>query len=381
MKIVVDQNVTDAENTFARHGEIIRVDGRKLKRAQLTTADALIIRTVTKVNAALLDNTPVGFVGSASIGTDHMDIPWLEKSGINWANAPGCNADSAAQYTLAMIWLTCERLGYALEELSVGVIGRGNVGSRVERLLSTMAATVVANDPPLADRGETGLVSLDEALAQDIVCLHVPLTRNGPYPTWRFINRQALAQMPDGALLLNAGRGDVVDGDALLPELQSGRLQAALDVWPGEPFIDGRLLDKTVVATPHVAGYSSDGRRNGTLMVYRAFCDWAEETPATITDTPGELPGLTIRQADNTVSKALDAACFVSEHDQAMRKLAQLPVEQRAIEFDGLRRNYPVRRDFRAWQISCKQKKPTSLLRRLGFSIITPDESHCKANS
>ncbi len=370
MKIVVDQNVSHAENTFARHGEIIRLDGRQLKREQLTSADALIIRTVTKVNAALLDNTPVGFVGSASIGSDHMDIPWLEEKGIIWANAPGCNADSAAQYTLAMIWLACQRLGHTLADLNVGVIGRGNVGSRVQELLTALGATVVANDPPLADRGEPGLVSLDEALAQDIVCLHVPLARDGPYPTWRFINRQVLARMPDGALLLNAARGDVVDGDALLQELQSGRLQAALDVWPGEPFIDCQLLEKTVVATPHVAGYSNDGRRNGTVMVYRAFCDWAGESPVESTDFPGNSPELTIKRGDNAVSKSLDASCFVSKNDQALRGLSSLPLEQRAIEFDHLRRNYPKRRDFRAWQIQCEQPASDTVLRKLGFTLV-----------
>jgi erythronate-4-phosphate dehydrogenase len=370
MKIVVDQNVTDAEHTFARHGEIIRVDGRQLKGEQLTSADALIIRTVTKVDATLLDNTPVSFVGSASIGTDHMDIPWLEERGINWANAPGCNADSAAQYTLAMIWLACQRLGYTLGDLSVGVIGRGNVGSRVQKLLTTMGATVVANDPPLADRGETGLVSLDQALASDIVCLHVPLTRHGPYPTWRFINSKVLAQMPDGALLLNTARGDVIDGDALLSELQSGRLQAALDVWPGEPFIDGQLMEKAVVATPHVAGYSNEGRRNGTLMVYQAFCDWAGESLVESADFPGNPPGITIKRGDNAVSKSLHASCFVSEHDQALRGLSSLPAGQRAIEFDHLRRNYPQRRDFRAWQIQCEQPGSDTVLRKLGFIIV-----------
>lgn len=368
MKIVVDQNVTDAEETFGRHGDILLVDGRQLTREQLETADALIIRTVTRVNAELLQGTAVRFVGSASIGTDHMDIPWLKKRGIAWANAPGCNADSAAQYTLAMIWLACQRLGSRLSDLSVGIIGRGNVGSRVQKLLRIAGAAVVANDPPLADRGVPGLVTLDEALAQQIVCLHVPLTRSGPYPTWRFIERRTLARMANGTLLLNAARGDVVDGDALLFELQNNRLQAALDVWPGEPRIDARLLEKTVVATPHVAGYSREGRRNGTMMVYRAFCEWAGETPAEMVEDTGNLPGITIENGEDPISKALDESCFVAEHDQAMRALIKLPVDQRAIEFDRLRRTYPTRRDFHAWQLSCNQPRPNKLLLRLGFS-------------
>jgi len=369
MKIVIDQNVTDAERIFARHGEVVHVDGRHLDRKQLKTADALIIRTATKVNAGLLANTPVRFVGTASIGTDHIDIPWLKEQGITWANAPGCNADSAAQYTLAMIWLACQRLGRNPADLGVGIVGRGNVGSRVQKLLHTIGAAVVANDPPLADRGETGLVSLDEALAQDIICLHVPLTREGPYPTWRFIDQRILARMPDGAMLVNCARGDVVDGDTLLPQLQSERLQAALDVWPGEPFIDQQLLEKTIVATPHVAGYSSDGKHNGTLMVYRAFCNWAGETPVASAEFQDELPKLTIEKDEDAISKALDATCFVNEHDQAMRGLIPLTADQRAVEFDLLRRNYPRRRDFHAWQISCDQPDSATVLRQLGLDV------------
>jgi len=373
MKIIVDQNVTDAENTFALHGDVIRVDGRHLKRDQLESADALIIRSVTKVNAGLLDNTPVRFVGTASIGTDHLDIPWLAQEGIKWASAPGCNADSAAQYTLAMIWLACLRLGRNPAGLRVGIIGRGNVGLRVQRLLNTIGATTVANDPPQADRGEPGLVSLDEALEQDIVCLHVPLTRDGPYPTWRFIDQRALARLPNSALLLNTARGNAVDGNALLAELLSGRLQAALDVWPTEPLIDGLLLDKAIVATPHVAGYSNEGRRNGSLMVYRAFCDWAGEPPLASSNIPGDLPKLTIGEGDDTLSKALDASCFVKHHDQAMRNLLPLTIEQRAIEFDQLRRHYPYRRDFHAWQVSGSPPESLEVLRRLGFSVVAND--------
>ncbi|MFC1795502.1 4-phosphoerythronate dehydrogenase [Pseudomonadota bacterium] len=375
MKIIVDQNVTDAENTFALHGDVIPVDGRHLERDQLESADALIIRSVTKVNAGLLDNTPVRFVGTASIGTDHLDIPWLEQEGIKWASAPGCNADSAAQYTLAMIWLACLRLGRNPAGLRVGIIGRGNVGLRVQRLLNTIGATTVANDPPQADRGEPGLVSLDEALEQDIVCLHVPLTRDGPYPTWRFIDQRALARLPNSALLLNTARGNAVDGNALLAELLSGRLQAALDVWPTEPLIDGLLLDKAIVATPHVAGYSNEGRRNGSLMVYRAFCDWAGEPPLASSNIPGDLPKLTIGEGDDTLSKALDASCFVKHHDQAMRNLLPLTIEQRAVEFDQLRRNYPYRRDFHAWQVSGSPPESLDVLRRLGFSVTAKDGS------
>ena len=230
MKIIVDQNIRAAGGTFGRNGELIVVDGRNIRASQLVDADALIIRTTTRVDRQLLKDSAVRFVGTTSAGTDHLDIDWLEQQGITWASAPGCNADSAAQYTLAMMWLACERQGLKLADQRVGIIGRGNVGSRVQRLLAGLGVETVANDPPLADRGEPGLVSLDEALTQDIVSLHVPLNRSGVHPTYRFIAAEQLARVSDQALLVNTARGGVVDGNALMLELGNDRIYAALDV-------------------------------------------------------------------------------------------------------------------------------------------------------
>jgi len=350
---------------------MVMMDGRKISNRQLQDTDLLIIRTATRVNAELLTGTPVRFVGTTSIGTDHLDIPWLEQQGIAWANAPGCNADSTAQYTLAMIWLACERLGRDLAKQRVGIVGCGNVGSRVQRLLRTMGAITAANDPPLADAGKPGLVTLEEALDNDIVCLHVPLTREGPYATHRFIGREQFSRMPGGALLVNTARGNVVDGEALLENLVHRRLHAALDVWPGEPLFPAKLLDATTVATPHVAGYSDDGKRAGTRIVYEAYCRWAGLTGATIGHDRADGPELTINADEDGIAKALDASCFVRLHDDAMRKLAALSLEERAANFDRLRRDYPTRRDFQAWTIHCNRDQPAELLQRLGFTVAT----------
>jgi erythronate-4-phosphate dehydrogenase len=369
MKIVVDQNIRGAGSTFGRHSKLEVVDGRALRAEHLRDTDVLIIRTTTRIDKQLLQDSPVGFVGTTSIGTDHMDIDWLEQQGISWASAPGCNADSAAQYTLAMMWLACERLGRRLTDQRVGIIGCGNVGSRVQRLLAALGVESVANDPPLAELGEPGLVSQEEALAQDIVSLHVPLERGGAHPTYRFIAAEQLARISDHALLVNTARGDVVDEDALMAELGNRRLQAALDVWPGEPVLSGELLESTVVATPHVAGYSDEGKRSGTHIVYRAFCEWAGLQPF----KPGEPSGgrleLDIATGENAVSKALDAACFVLRHDEAMRALSALEPGDRALEFDRLRREYPYRRDFHAWTIRCQDSQAAKVLEGLGFSL------------
>jgi erythronate-4-phosphate dehydrogenase len=369
VKIVVDQNIRAAGSTFGRHAELQLIDGRNICADQLGDAEALIIRTTSRVDRQLLKGSRVGFVGTTSIGTDHLDIEWLEQRGIRWANAPGCNADSAAQYTLAMMWLACARLGRRLAEQSVGIIGRGNVGSRLQRLLTGLGVETVANDPPLTELGAAGLVSLDKALAQDIVSLHVPLERAGVFPTYRFIASEQLARMSSHALLVNAARGDVVDADALLLELGDGRLHAALDVWPHEPRISRRLLESTEVATPHVAGYSDDGKHNAVQMVYQAFCEWAGLQPVEPGGPSSGRLELNIAAGEDAVSKALDAACFVRRHDQEMRALARLAPARRAIEFDRLRRDYPPRRDFHGWNIHCGESEKARVLGRLGFSL------------
>ena len=370
MKIIVDQNIRGAGRTFGRHAKLEVVDGRKLCAEQLVDTDVLIIRTTTRVDKQLLQDSNVGFVGTTSIGTDHLDIDWLEQQGITWASAPGCNADSAAQYTLAMMWLACERRGCRLTDQRVGIVGRGNVGSRVQRLLTALGVESVANDPPLTDLGEPGLVSLEEALAQDIVSLHVPLNRTGAHPTYRFIAAQELARMSDHALLVNTARGNVIDGEALMAELEDGRLHAALDVWPGEPVFSSELLESTTVATPHVAGYSDDGKRNGTQLVYRAFCEWADLPPFQQSEPSIGHLELDIAAGEAAISKVLDATCFVRRHDDEMRALSTLDPGDRAIEFDRLRRDYPPRRDFHAWTIRCRDSEMAQLLGRLGFSVL-----------
>ena len=290
-------------------------------------------------------------------------------SNLKWASAPGCNADSAAQYTLAIIWLACERSGRQLADQTAGIIGRGNVGSRVMYLLNSLGVETVANDPPLADAGEEGLVSLDEALRQDIVCLHVPLERLGPYPTVHLLNEKTLAATRDGAMLVNSARGAVIDGEALKRHIDDRNLCAALDVWPGEPAIDAELVSACCVATPHVAGYSNDGKFSGANQIYRAFCAWFGEPEYPMPPLPGGDRQLTLDPDKAVISQALQAACFVARHDQAMRRLAELPRIEIPLEFDRLRREYPTRRDFKGWAIRGANSNQANILRKLGFCV------------
>lgn len=371
LKIIADANIPLLDETFGQHGEVIRVPGRELSPTQLSDAHVLLVRSVTPVGAKLLRGSSVRFVGTATIGTDHMDTAWLEQHGISWASAPGCNADAAAQYTLGMILLAFHRLGKDIGTQSVGIIGRGNVGSRLQQLLDALNVVSVACDPPLAESGTRNLVELDEALDQDIVSLHVPLTRDGPHPTFHMLNRERLADMRDGALLVNAARGDVVEAKALLDELQSGRLFAALDTWPGEPSINTAMLEACTVASPHVAGYSVEGRRNGTLAIYQQFCSATGHQDAAGNLLKQGLAKLEFAAGPGspfeiTASAVIDT-CGIERDDAAMRCLGRS--DNPAAQFDALRRDYPLRREFAAWRVHCNDEHTRRILAAMGFSV------------
>ncbi len=367
MKIIADSNMTGLDETFGQHGHVIRIDGRKITPADLDGAAVLLVRSVSCVDRDLLQGSDIQFVATATIGTDHLDIKWLEDSGIEWASAPGCNADAAAQYSLAVMWLACERVEKKLLEQSVGIIGCGNVGSRLRKLLNTLGVQNVACDPPLADAGRQGLVGLETAIRQSVVSLHVPLTSAGPYPTQQMFDANLLSSLGDGAILVNTSRGDVVVNDALHEELGTRRIYAALDVWPDEPFIDPLLLERVTLASPHVAGYSREGKLNGTLMIYQAFCRHFGLTDQSLPSNASNRPELNLGNIPDPITYLLQHCCNVDADDTAMRQLICLSREQRAQNFDQLRKNYRLRRDFKAWSVLCASDEVRQLTKQLGF--------------
>ena len=369
MKIVIDQNIPGYEETFARHGEVLQVDGRKLIGEQLRDAQALIVRSITRVDAALLADSSVRFVGTATIGTDHLDISWLERHGITWACAPGCNADAAAQYTLAMMLLASRRLGFELKECSIGIVGFGNVGSRLCRLLKTWGVVrLTINDPPKAATGQCGLSDLDHIKQCDVVSFHVPLNTAGPFATQGMIGPRFLSCLKPHALLVNTSRGKVTESRALHDWLVSGRGFAALDVFPEEPEIDPGLIAACTVATPHIAGYSLDGKMTGTLMVYRQFCKWLSTPPAENKLLASlEMHALKPDQVQ-IPADAILASCPVQRDDANLRMVTGMSPAQQSAWFDTLRKDYPRRRDFAGWELP--QDVPpaqAAILKNLGF--------------
>lgn len=343
MKIVADERIAALDETFGHHGEITRRRGADISRRDLLVADALLVRTITRVDAALLEGTPVRFVGTATIGFDHLDTAFLDSAGIHWTNAPGCNADATAQYTLAMYLLACRRLELDPCTRKYGIVGRGNVGGRLMQLLAALGIEAIACDPPLEAQGQSGLVPMSDILECGAISLHVPLIREGRWPTYKMMNLRFFRHISTQTLLVNSARGDVIEGDALTAWMASGGA-AALDVWPGEPEIDANMLVSSVVATPHVAGYSIDGKNRASAMIYRAFCacfDLAATAGPAVEDRgPGEP-----RLRGTELADAILSGTPVEQDDASMRRLLDLPDGRRAVAFEALRANYSLRRD------------------------------------
>lgn len=378
MKIVADENIPFVQEVFGRLGEVHCLSGRAITADTLAGAEALLVRSITPVNATLLGDSKVRFVGTATIGTDHIDKACLEARGICFADAAGSNANSVAQYVLTALLVLAEEQRWFLQDKTLGIIGVGNIGSILARKCSALGLTAILNDPPLQrQRGDSRFVDLPCALQADIVTLHVPLTRTGPDPTWHLLNAETLTSLKPHQVLINTSRGAVVDNQALRRALQNGSLgPTVLDVWEGEPDIDRELLQQVALGTPHIAGYSLDGKVNGTVMLYEALCRFLHKpcalaandllptlpTPVLELDAQAATPQELLKEA---MTRCYD----IRADDTALRPVQGEPSGKRGGFFDRLRKNYPVRREMHNTQIKL-QRQHTDLsakFRLLGF--------------
>jgi erythronate-4-phosphate dehydrogenase len=379
MKIIADENIPCVQRAFASLGEVRLLPGRGLRSDQVRDADILLVRSVTRVDESLLQGSSVRFVGSATIGFDHIDRDYLRQRHIGFATAPGSNATSAAEYVLSALMVWSERRATGLAGKTAGIIGCGNVGSRVRQRLAALGMHCLVNDPPLQATGEQGdFVSLDEVLQADIVTLHVPLTASAPHPTRHLVDETFLNRLKTGALLINTSRGAVAD-NAALDRLLATRddLSVVLDVWENEPAICAPLLHKVELGTPHIAGYSYDGKLRGTEMIYRAACDYFA-APVQWRAADELMPAATIdmraHEAGNCheVARRAVLACYdVRRDDVRLRDTLSLPVTQRAAAFDRLRKDYPVRREFPQTTLIVNEPNGMTgqLLSGLGFAV------------
>ncbi len=357
MKIVADQNIPFVKECFSSLGEVVTASGREITPEMIKDADALLVRSITKVGGDLLSGSSVKFVGTATIGFEHIDRDYLTANDIGFASAPGSNANSVAEYIIAALLTLGRKNKFQLEGKSIGIVGVGNVGSRVRAKCREMGMTVVLNDPPLARKTcDDKYRPLEEIFACDFVTMHTPLTYEGQDKTFHLADEAFFSKVKDGAIFLNTSRGKVQDEAALKQAMQSGRLSAVvLDVWETEPNVDPWLLQYVDISTPHIAGYSFDGKVAGMIMIYEGLCEHfgltAKKTAADFLPPPdvAEIvidPEEYARAEERVIHDTVQQVYVINRDDFNMREILLQPDDERGVWFDGLRKNYPRRREF-----------------------------------
>ena len=373
MIIIADDKIPYLRGVLEPFAEVVYVPGDRINNSLLKNADALLIRTRTRCNEALLRGTSVQFIGTATIGYDHIDTDWCEKQGIVWKSAPGCNASSVNQYIASALVTLSERFGFSLKEKALGVVGVGNVGTRIVRTGELLGMQVYLCDPPrMRSEGACGFISLEGILREcDIITFHVPLHRSGIDRTYHMIDHELLTRVNPGTILLNSSRGEVADGNALKDAIHQGRLGGmVLDVWENEPDIDRELLNLCSLATPHIAGYSADGKAMGTAMVVRDLSrhfnlgidDWETN------DIPDPMnPEIRINcqglTREEIISRAVLHTYRITEDDTKLR--------EEISGFEKQRGSYPLRREFKAYNLAIEHADPETkrICRKLGFNV------------
>jgi len=375
IKIVADNKIPFLAGALEGVARVVYLPGNEISRENLRHADALIIRTRTRCNRELLEGTSIRFIASATIGYDHIDTEYCREHGIGWTNAPGCNSSSVEQYVVsALLWLANQR-SMDLGALVLGVIGVGNVGSKVANAAGALGMKVLLNDPPRERmEGSAQFVSLDELQAQaDIISLHVPLNRGGEDNTYHLINREFLSSLKNEIVLINSSRGSVVEEEALLEGMRSGILsEVILDVFESEPDIRRDLLEAITLATPHIAGYSLDGKANGTSMSVRAisrFFDLGLDHWSPDNIPAPEIPEILSDASDTDQMELLwdiySQTYHIFADDQGLRSAPE--------KFEVLRGDYPFRREPAAYAVRLFQGYPELriILENLGFDVLS----------
>ena len=378
MKIISDINIPFAQEFFSGHGEVLSCSGRDITQEMVADADAVLVRSITKVNQDLLEGSSVRFVGTATIGIDHIDEAYLTSKGIHFASAPGSNAQSVAEYVTAALLHLADKYEIDLAGKKLGVVGVGQVGSLVAQYALSLGMEVILNDPPL--QIQTGLSQyrqIEEALEADFVTVHTPLTFEGEFETFHLVDSEFFALMKDGSFFINTARGAVMDTAALKKVLKKNKIAGSvIDVWENEPDIDVELLHLVDIATPHIAGYSFDGKVTGTKMIYDEFCDFFGIEPhVPVLNLPEpQVPEILLGRQDTSlgmVKEAVLAVYDVMADDFRLRGIEDEQKDCRGAYFDSLRTNYQVRREFSNTQIVCsdcdEKGNVVKMLRELGF--------------
>lgn len=373
MKVVVDNKIPFLKGVLEPFAEVVYLPGSEISRDHVADADALITRTRTKCNEKLLAGTKVKFIATATIGFDHIDTSWCEQNGIFWTNAPGCNSGSVYQYIASVLVALSRKHNFKFADRTLGVIGVGNVGRKIVKLGEWLGMRVLLNDPPRQRKeGPCGYLSLEGIIREcDIITCHVPLNMSGDDKTFHLVDEQMLRRLNSEAILINSSRGEVVDNQALLKVLSDMYIAGAvLDVWENEPNIDEKLVGKLDIVTPHIAGYSADGKANGTSMSVQALAKhfnlplsrwFAEDVP--MPENYKLYVDCKKRTVQDVLCEGIAYTYDVMDDDKRLR--ASLPT------FEKQRGNYPLRREFHAYEIYLENEHSgiSKILHGLGFNV------------
>tara|TARA_R110001592_G_scaffold164031_6_gene398064 strand:- start:1155 stop:2303 length:1149 start_codon:yes stop_codon:yes gene_type:complete len=380
MKIYYDENMPFAKeffSDFCKANDLIPFSGRDVNAQQIIDADVLLVRSITQVNEALLkNNKKLSFVGTATIGTDHIDQTYLAKRNIAFHSAPGCNAISVAEYVISSLVVLAERYLLDLSKLSVGIVGGGNTGTRLSEKLTALSIPHKICDPLLeqSKHDTRHFSSLDEVLNCDVISLHVPKIVDGEYPTYHLLDEARLNNLQESQILISTCRGEVIDNKALLSLKKQGHgLKVVLDVWEGEPEVLIPLIEHTEIATAHIAGYSLEGKARGSEMLYQALCSHIEQRQHINIEPkyqlvnflpPANISAIKLNQEFNEVllNQLVKMVYDVRRDDAIFRQ--QLSSQG----FDSLRKNYPIRREFSAVQVTLPSNTSSDVPHRLGFN-------------
>ena len=373
MKIYADENMPYVKDFFAELGEITLVNGRTLTAEQISDADVLLVRSVTKVNEQLLAKSPqLKFVGTATIGTDHIDQNYLQQRGIGFSSAPGCNAQSVVEYVLSSIFVLCEKYQWNLQQKTVGVVGVGNIGRLLVSALQALSIRVLCCDPlRAAAEADFPHIPFEQLLPQvDIVSFHVPLIKTGPDATVDLLNSRTLKLLKPDCALINACRGEVTNNQDLLTAAQSGQKRPlVLDVWANEPEPDLRLLPYTDIASAHIAGHSIEGKARGTEMLYQAFCQQLGLTPHKTLSQVLPQPKISELKINSDFGlldvQNLTRLLYDVRRDDALFRF-YMTQDNKTQGFDWLRKSYPPRREYSSVRLT-GQEVP-EFLTTLGFN-------------
>ena len=360
MKIIVDENIIYGQEAFSLFGEVVLMNGRNISGEAIKDADALIVRSITPVGEKLLDNSKVKFVGTATIGTDHINLEYLKSRGIAFSSAKGCNSYAVVEYVMSAISLLFHQKRSKFNQNILGIVGVGNIGSKVAMLGGALGFKVLRNDPPLQRESDSNIYcSLDEIFESDVITLHVPLNKSGIDRTFHLLNKDNLGKIKNDAVLINTSRGPVINNADLKEKLKQQKdFISVLDVWENEPNIDHELLELVKIGTAHIAGYSYEGKLTGTRMIYEALCrhlNVAPEWEPPVLSLPNnELEINENCSGEDNLYNIFSKSYPIDKDDHQLRNILKQKDGNAHFYFDLIRKNYSPRRELVNYKIKNK---------------------------